>query len=49
MDYTNVLNDIDYLLYEILDVLQNFNFDELLTTLLMFFVIFLLLYILRGE
>lgn len=49
MDYTDVLNSINYQLSQILTILNDLNIEEWFMTLTMIFVIFLLLYIMRGE
>lgn len=49
MDYTDVLNSISYQLSQILLILQDLKVDEWLNTITFLFIIFLLLYIMRGE
>lgn len=49
MDYTDVLNSISYQLSQILLILQDLKVDEWLNTITFMFIIFLLLYIMRGE
>lgn len=49
MDYTDILNSINYQLSQILEILNDLHIEEWFMTLTMIFVIFLLLYIMRGE